>query len=160
MTIPIILNGLEAGKLHIRPDGLYTLMEATLPPSKDMTRLWLIGEGESFPLGLMEPRPNGRYLLRRYSRSQLRSLPKNIEYASDCPCRGRLHAPPQQQEKGAVPAENEAPSSSPSPWHPRPDGTLIDPHRRLLALPCALRRAQPGLRLINIEGREYMVFRY
>ena len=46
-------------------------------------------------------------------------------------------------------------------WFSRPDGSLtaFDGLSRLIALPACLRQTSPGVRLVHISGRDYMVFR-
>ena len=58
--IIIYENGRPAGALTLRREGLYTLLEASLPPSGELTRLWLLGGGERADLGVLEPRRSGR----------------------------------------------------------------------------------------------------
>ena len=60
MSYPILVSGEKAGELEIRTEGLYTVFEARLPASEDLTRLWVAGERQSRYLGLMEPKaPSG-----------------------------------------------------------------------------------------------------
>ena len=165
MDYPLIIDGLEKGRLRITQEGLYTVYEAELNNVQEgMFRLWLHGGGDCAYLGLMQPWSGGMYLRRKLSRREQESFPKNIEFASNqenlC-----LH------NKGEAPKE-EAPSCPyPAPiaedgdelqWFTRPDGSLVcfDGISSLVALPVKLRRAAPGAVLRRIAGREYMIFRY
>ena len=47
MEYPILIEGKRAGTLRAWQDGLYTAFEARLPPRRELTRLYLIGGGES-----------------------------------------------------------------------------------------------------------------
>jgi len=142
--ITIYERGLPAGTLRRRREGLYTVFEARLPPSGELTRLTVCGGGARCCLGVMEPRGDGRFLLRRYSRAALRRLPAVIEYAA---ADGTRPAPPPS-------ARREAPPPSP------PVARLVTlAGTRYLALPCALRRKVPGLRLATLAGAEYLLFR-
>ncbi len=174
MDIPILIDGEKAGELRIGREGLYTLFEARLPPAEGLTRLWVAGGGESACLGLMEPRPEGRCLRRRYSGLELKKLPARIEYA----CTAKPAPPAAPPAPGAEEAESPAPEEGDTGppeaeraeappeeagllWFSRPDGSLcaFDGVHTLLALPARLRRVPAGVRLLRIGEREYLVFR-
>lgn len=150
MEIPVYDQARREGLLRIRPEGLYTLFETRLPPRPGLWRLWLAGGGQQVCLGLLEPRPDGLYLCRRLSRRERCRLPGKPERALLLP---NGSAPERPRPQAAA-------VSSPCGWRPRPDGSLVDPARRLLALPCALGAAPRGARKLTLDGREYLVFRY
>lgn len=161
MNYPIDLSGRQAGKLNISRDGLYTLFQARISGASGLYRLWLQGEGRSAALGLMSPGPGGLVLCRRMSRLEMRSMPGKIE-------RVLALLPDAKPEAGRAkrPAENPTSVSEPEKpgivWHRQPDGSLRarDGAQELVALPASLRRAPPGVRLKEIEGRLYLIFRY
>ena len=83
MEYPLLLMGVERGKLKVEKQGLYTLMEATAPEAEGLVRLWVQGGGREAYLGLMVPQNGGLCLRRRLSRLELSAFPENIERASD-----------------------------------------------------------------------------
>ena len=179
MEVPIRISGETAGLLTVCREGLYTVFEARLPPSGELTRLWVAGGGESAYLGLMEPGEDSLYLNRRLSASAMRSFPREIEYAATEEPQAQRAGETEKEEEAdrqpreevksppiAVPPEESVPEE-PEPngsglrWFSRPDGSLaaFDGYGSLLALPADLRRREPGARLMRIHGRDYMVFR-
>ncbi len=156
MRYPIWQGGIRAGELTVRREGLYTVFEARLPPSRDLTRLWVAGGGRSACLGLMEPGEEGLRLCRRLSTAAQRDFPEPLEYACTEPPAepGGEEAEPEREEPAGEAEEGLL-------WFAGPDGSLsaYDGRGRLLALPAALRRVPPGARLARIQGREYLVFR-
>ena len=192
MELPVYENQVPVGTLRIRTQGLYTLFETRLPPGPGLSRLWLLGAGRRWSLGLLEPREEGRFLRRRLTRLQLTSLPPRIDTVlvlpSDAPAPSAL-PPPSQLRRDSSP---DGGASSPPPrgeamasplggssrgtrpigahsafrtpnsefsWTRLPDGSLLDPARRLLALPCAPGAAPENVRKITLDGREYWLFR-
>ena len=174
MDYPILIEGQEAGRLSVRQEGLYTVFEASLPPRPGLTRLWVAGEGRSVYLGLMEPGAEGLRLCRRLSAAAMRDFPPTIAYAAiEEPVFRPVQPSAAPEEAEEAEAEPEKPPPLPAvpppaqpgeglTWFSRPDGSLtaFDGYSGLLALPARLRRRGPGLRLVWIDGREYMVFRY
>ena len=199
MELPVYENQVPVGTLRIRTQGLYTLFETRLPPGPGLSRLWLLGAGRRWSLGLLEPREEGRFLRRRLTRLQLMSLPPRIDTvlvtanaeapppnASTRHCEPvtdvtgvAIRAPSSAKKTdchvGLCPPRNDrgeksgaAPSASNSAfripnsefsWTRLPDGSLLDPARRLLALPCAPGAAPENVRKITLDGREYWLFR-
>lgn len=189
MTIPILTRGACIGQLQVRREGLYTVFETALPPREGLHRLYLLNaHGESAALGLLEPRPEGLFLRRRYSRAALAALPKAWDHAALDPSESAPAAPPPPQHDPdltpdpapappasplATPISPTDPPLSPAPapppssvsqdalrWFARPDGSLtaFDGRRSLVALPAALRHEAPGARLLRLNGRDYLVF--
>ena len=82
MNIPIFDGGTVIGRLALRREGLYTVLEAFLPAQKGLRRLWVAGGGKSADLGLCEPREDGLHFRRAYSRAALAALPSPLERAA------------------------------------------------------------------------------
>ena len=169
-SITIYENGRPAGTLTLRREGLYTLLEAALPPSPELTRLWLCGGGERADLGVLEPRAEGRVFRRRYTRADLSRLPAPMDCAVAAPAdAARLAANavgvPDLSAQPAICAAAlhsprisnlESQNSTPRPSSPR---ILKLESQNYLALPCALRHPRPGLRLVELDGQSYLLFR-
>ena len=84
-------------------------------------------------------------LRRRFSRAAMRAFPAPIEYAG-FEEKTQTAAPPEalRAEKKTADAE---------PFYLTEEGV------RYLALPCALRRAAPGARVRELDGRRWLLFR-
>lgn len=140
-----------AGTLTVAADGAYLRFRADAPMSGGVMRLWLIGGGRCEALGVMSPCGGRLRLDRRISRRELARFPGRIEravLAEQRPADAKAAPPP--------PAADD--NNADTLWHRNPDGTLsadID-GVRCLAIPSALRRPAPCMRLIC--GREYVVF--
>lgn len=156
MTLPVYLDGREAGRLSLAGEGLYTRVSADCDAREGLSRLWLHGGGGSLYLGLLAPEAGRLRLTRRFSRAELAALPGPLDCARDTP---------------AVPAASPAPAAPPDEpedaeegllWFSRPDGSLTarDGQGRYLALPATLSPADPAAdRLRRIGGQDYLVFR-
>ena len=83
MDYPLLLNGEEAGILHVERQGLYTCMEARSGFREGLRRIWVQGGGQEAYLGLLQPAEGGLYLRRRMSRQEMRAFPQVIQQASD-----------------------------------------------------------------------------
>jgi len=145
MEYPIYENGREIGRMNARQEGLYTVFEARLPGRSGLTRLYLCGEGETRLLGVMEPGGGESRLCRRLSR---RELPTAITHAST--------SPDEAAERGG----DTAALTDRQGWTEGAGGMLYHRRERLLAIPAGLRRERLGLRLLQIGGKEYIVFRW
>ena len=159
-SISIYENGRQAGTLRRLREGLYTVFEASLPPGPELTRLWVSGGGETCSLGVMETRPDGRALRRRYSRAALQGLPPVMDRAFALPL-GRDPQPfsPHPDAQSPKP-EARAPQRIPPDARLSGPGFVVTPDgQRYLALPCRLRRRRQGLRLITLDGQDYLLFR-
>lgn len=78
------------------------------------------------------------------------------------PGEGEPEAEGETEEEAPAPAATGPPAEGPGLlWFSRPDGSLsaFDGRSLLLALPARLRQRPAGLRLMQIDGREYLVFR-
>lgn len=162
MNYPIFLSGRQAGKLNISRDGLYTLFQARILGASGLYRLWLQGEGRSAALGLMFPGPGGLMLHRRMSRLEMKGLPGRIERVLALPPDAKPEAWPSKKREEKPAGGVAKPELSGLIWHSHPDGSLtaMDGDQKLIALPAALRKTAPGVRLKEIEGSVYMIFRY
>ena len=160
MVYPIQGYAPEEGWLRLERAGLYTLLEARLPASGQLTRLWAVGRGgDRAYLGLPVPEGDGLYLRRRLSAAEMKKLPAELAYAST-----REPETEPEPETGADLEPAERPEETEEDgllWFSRPDGSLtaFDGRGTLLALPARLRRTPPGVRLMRIEGRDYLIFR-
>ena len=91
MDYPLLLNGEEAGLLHVERPGLYTCMEVRSGFREGLRRIWVQGGGQEAYLGLLQPAEGGLYLRRRMSRQEMRAFPQMIQQASD------RRLPPQEE---------------------------------------------------------------
>ena len=179
MEYPLIIDGVERGKLRVEQEGLYTVFEAELADvNEGLYRIWIHGGGEHGYLGLMQPWSGGMYLRRKLSRSELKDFPPKPEYASNenvadlhnTNCKPVHNAENKENRikdlhntKETEPhAEAAAEDAGELLWFRSPDGSLVsfDGKSHLVALPVKLRAAVPNAVLRRIEGREYMIFRY
>ena len=146
MSIPILHDGQTIGALETRREGAYTLFEARCAYLPGVRRLRVFGEGGSGCLGVMQPEGGELRLRRKLSRADMRGFPENIAYAGFA--EERSPVPPQ---KKAAPAAAAAGDGAPL--------IVTEGEERYLALPCALQSPRPGLRLREIGGRSYLLFR-
>ncbi len=145
MTIPIIHGGKRIGVLETRREGAYTRFEARCAFLPGVRRLFLYGGGGSAPLGVLQPEGGSLVLRRRLSRAATAQFPPAIEYA------------------GFEEARSAAETETPKPREREEGGGAVrfvtEDGARFLALPCALRRAVPGTRVREIDGKRYLLFR-
>ena len=163
MDYPIYEKEKAVGLLHRESEGLYTVFRAKLPPGQGLSRLWLVGEQGAFCLGLLEPRPCGRFFHRRFSRRELQGLPTDISHAVCAGERETVRLPEKKkEEKVPVPQMPPAKRQGELCWRPSSMGcyTAHDGLSQLLAIPARLRCRHPLLRLVQIRGQSYLVFRY
>ena len=149
MEYPVYINGKKTGVLSVRRDGLMTAFEADCEYAEGLLRLWVYGDGEPLPLGVLRPEGGRLRLKKRFTKNELRRFSGNITCAGD---------------KAPQPEPEKEPETSPKPeeqqllWVQTPKGTLMayDGERTLLAMP-TLGRMSRG-RTLMIGGRRYMVF--
>ncbi len=148
MEYPVYINGRKAGVLSVRRDGLMTTFEADCEYAEGLLRLWVYGDGESLPLGVLRPEGGRLRLKKRFTKNELRRLSGNISRAGDEASRPE----PEEVPQTATKAEEQL------LWVQTPKGTLTayDGERTLLAMP-TLGRVRGG-RILVIGGRRYMVF--
>lgn len=86
MQIPIYLDGREAGALTITERGPMTELTAQLDGVSQVVRLTVYGsDGESFYLGVPEPKEGGMILVRRITPAERKRLPEHPSYAAEKP---------------------------------------------------------------------------
>ena len=145
MTIPILIDGKERGTLETRREGAYTLFEARCAPLSGVRRLWVFGEeGKRGCLGVMQPAGGELRLKRRLSRAGMRDFPEKIAYAGFA------------EERAPVPPRKKAEDGTEGDAKPL---IVTEGGERYLALPCALHGKRAGLRIREIGGRTYLLFR-
>ena len=168
MEYPLIIGGRQRGTLRMTQEGLYTIFEAELPQVYEgLYRIWLHGGGRSAYLGLMQPWSGGMYLRKKLSKNAMRGFPQTVESVSDEEGASAETAP--HIEKTVTESAPACPYPAPVPqedegllWLRRPDGSLSahDGISSLVALPANLRGESRGAVIRQIEGKEYIVFRY
>ncbi len=78
---PIMIDGMQVGKLCIRKEGLMTVFEAECQDPGYLLRLSVYGEAEAY-LGVMVPKEDGMLCLKKkLSRNALAGFPETIRYA-------------------------------------------------------------------------------
>lgn len=147
---PLYINGKEAGSLCIYNDGLMTCLEAECGYTDGLIKLNLFGNGECAYLGTMQPKGDKLYLRRRFSRSEAKKLPKQIEYAANEEIK--------TDKKQAEEATNEDDGLL---WFSTSNGylTCFDGQQSLIAFPASSIKLPCDngiMRIIN--GRKYAVF--
>ena len=146
MTIPILIDGRQQGTLETRREGAYTLFEARCAFVPGVRRLLVFGEGGRGCLGVMQPEGGELRLKRRLSRADMRGFPEKLAYAGFA--EEQSPAPPREK---AAPAARAAGDGAPF--------IVTEGGERYLALPSAIQKETPGLRLREIGGRTYLLFR-
>ncbi len=160
MEYPVYEGKEQVGLLQREEQGLYSCFSLRLPPAKELSRLWLLGEERVYALGLLEPRPCGRFLRRSLSRSEARKLPEPLLCARCLPASEPMLLPRKAEEK---PKETEKErGAGVLNWKPASRGCYRawDGKSHLLAIPTQMRENDPALRFAVIQGRRYLVFRY
>ncbi len=140
MEYPIYIEGEKCGSLTVSAEGLMTVMRAkcTFAPRKPV-RLYIYGGGRSMLLGTLQPSGECMTLHRKFSRSDLKELPRTIEYAADAP------AEPAGQAADTV-------------WWRGAMGCLASENE--LAIPADARRLGAVTdRLREIDGMTYIIFK-
>lgn len=162
MEYPLIIHGVEKGRLSVKREGLFTVFEGQCEKQAEpLLRLSVYGGGREGYLGLMQPWNGGLYLKRKLSRAQLAGFPERIEYAAPAgtaPAEKKEAAKPAKQESSL----SESMGASGIIWFRRCDGSLVghDGKSCIVALPAKLREASPRAVIREIEGQSYILFRY
>lgn len=152
MESSVKLAGECSGRLSVRQEGLYTVIEVHTDKLDGLRRIWIHGGERHFCLGILQPDGDGMTLRRRFTRRELAALPDRIEYASD-----------EDGGETKPPAVNTAEHGEESGrlWYRSADGCLTsrDGDRRLIAIPSALTVIPRGADVRRIEGQQYIVFK-
>lgn len=141
---PIYIDGDEKGELKVYKDGLMTVFDAKIEGISGLIKLYVFGADGSAYLGTMQPQSEGQRLVRRLSRSGMKSFPEEIEYAAD-----------REMKPHASERENDI------LWRRGTKGCLVSitGGKKLIAIPTDGTRLRVGRELLRvIEGREYMIF--
>lgn len=147
---PLYINGTENGRLCIYNDGLMTCIEAECEGLGELIKLYVFGGGESAYLGTMQPKGDKLYLLKRFSRSEAKKLPKQIEYAANEAIK--------TNEKQAEEAINEDDGLL---WFSTANGylTCFDGQQSLIAFPADRIKLPYDNGIVRlISGKEYVIF--
>lgn len=149
--------GRGEGRLKVMKEGLYTVFEAVVPSNTELLRLYIRGGGKTGDLGIMKPCGASACLKRKLSRIQAAALPEKIDEVFALKYNEKLPAAETEKTLKKIPVIKETPL-----WEKLPDGSMrsFDGKSHFLALPAKLRTKPTGLRLMEYEGREYLVFRY
>ena len=79
---PIILEGVDCGRVTARREGAYTVFTAEATYAGDLVRISLYGSGREGYLGILAPDGSGDGILRlrrRFTRSELAGFPGEPE---------------------------------------------------------------------------------
>lgn len=139
MKYPVYIDGKHCGELNVYADGLMTVFQAQcrVCPKKPV-RLYVFGGNEPVLLGTLQPHGSGSRLIRRFSRAELKRMPKRISFAAD-------------RQLGENTGE--------TLWKAAGRGCLVSDDG-FLAIPAdarRLRRVSDKLRSIN--GKMYIIFK-
>lgn len=139
MKYPVYIDGKQCGELNVYADGLMTVfqVQCRVCPKKPV-RLYVFGGNEPVLLGTLQPHGSGSRLIRRFSRAELKRVPKRISFAAD-------------RQLGENTGE--------TLWKAAGRGCLVSDDG-FLAIPAdarRLRRVSDKLRSIN--GKMYIIFK-
>lgn len=98
--IPIYIDGVREGTLTVESGGSSTVLDARLRDVGRVVRLTVFGEGEAY-LGVPAPENGELRLVRRLTRSELRTFPARPAYCAE----KRREEPPE----GPLPEPQEPP---------------------------------------------------
>lgn len=129
--------------------------------ASSLSRLWILGRnGCAQDLGLFRPGKERRTFFRKLSRLECSRLPAAPVKALVLPNGERPKLPGKGEEGRQKVAPTGGKTNSKFAWCFLSDGSLVEPKRRLLALPWAGEKLPRGTRRIRKNGMEYWVFRY
>lgn len=144
MEYPVYIQGKKCGRLDISKEGLYTYITADCEMIDGIVRLSIFGEGKSVSFGTLCPKDERLYLKKRYSDTELRRFPKNIDYAADV---GIAKAEPEalDEVEGLL-------------WFQTLSGSLtaFDGEKSLVAIPTD-GKMKAG-RHMKLDGKDYILF--
>lgn len=110
MSIAIIVDGEETGRLEIAREGNYTLFYGHCADPGRLLRLSVYGGGEEGYIGVMMPDHGALSVKKRFSRYDLRSFPATIEYAGEAKQRRltpKTETVPGEETDGKTPARED-----------------------------------------------------
>lgn len=109
-----------------------------------IVRLNIYGDDKAVFLGTLYPKDGRLHLIKRFSDSEMRRFPKNIEYAADVGIE-KTEAEDRKKPEGLL-------------WFQTENGSLtaFDGEKSIVAIPASGKFF--GCRTMKIDGRDYMVF--
>ena len=138
---PVYIGNEEKGTLTVKEQGLMTCFEVECGKKDELVHLSVYGEDKTAYLGTLSPQGDKLCLTKKFSRTELKNMPRKILYAADSELNGK------SQENGIT-------------WYEAQNGVLYaDMGAYMLnALPTSGAHF-PEDRIRVINGREYVVFR-
>lgn len=138
---PVYIGSEKKGTLTVKAQGLMTCFEVECGRTDELVRLSVYGEDKTAYLGTLSPQGDKLCLTKKFSRTELKNMPRKILYAADAKLQNRTQ-------------DNEI------TWYESQNGVLYADMGayRLNALPTAGANF-PEERIRRINGREYVVFR-
>jgi len=147
MNYPFYYKGKLSGTFSVTESGIFSILRAEGENiDEKILRLSVYGEGKEYYLGIADVKNGEVRFEKKLSRSEMKNLPKVIEYAAESDHR-TTETGVGRKVKG---------------WVRRKDGSLWtnDGISDIVALPAELRSKTGKEKIKVIDGVTYMLFRY